>query len=750
MKKYKKTIINVEKGELEIDPTTLQVKKDFKYKPVHPITGINPDGNVKADVGDIIIPRKYRIPFQEGSFNTRELIASEVVNNQGGQKYATGGGVGNPRTPLPTTDPSKVKAYQDSLANYKYGLELGKDLIRRFGQPKSIELNTDDASLFIDENNKTWSTAPNYNMLPYAGVTFWDNPANTTVGAMGHGFPVWKQPVQPYTLTTPITIKPTNTYKQPIVTTPTKVEPTEVKFNPIYKEEYATNVPIEDREIVGYQRIENGQGTRVTLGQYNAELKYQQGKTDKVLKTINPLDVNPNMVKTYKQGGTVTDPTVQQLREQYSNVPGLNLANISDEAILELYRKNNAQTVPSTTQAVKYRYKAPETPSEQYTGQTIPFVNEIEKVKNITYANKLNEEERQMAISQKKKALEEYYSQPGMISGVNREPDIQTMAERGVDYNKKLREDPIGTLGPDIALSILPEIAMLKGPSQAIGKAYKYISPFGSKGSTIAKGIDDVGGMGEKTLDDMYKATGTVPSNFYSVTPKKQIVNWKQDNYSTANLEFNAIAGGRMMEEKVNIDKAFAAEKYLMNLSNEKLKMINDLPLLRKQQSDFAADLLKKQHTQEEIMKWDDNPWSEIGDKVQKTYVNNLKLYEDVAKQKNLPLVTEKHQKVYNDYVNKLEDWYLIQTKPLQDPSRLKKQSFLFKGEEIPIDEHDAFRNLATQNMNFDKYYSDRLPIKGLYSLKQKAKATDFPAPLYKTGGIVTDNTTNKKYKFKK
>lgn len=86
-----------------------------------------------------------------------------------------------------------------------------------------------------------------------------------------------------------------------------------------------------------------------------------------------------------------------------------------------------------------------------------------------------------LRVKKKQEALAKYRNQPGMVSGMKQKPtqsDLKEYATQAVNYNDKLRNDPVGTLGPDLAMSFIPELLILKGPSQAIGKGLNYLNPF--------------------------------------------------------------------------------------------------------------------------------------------------------------------------------------------------------------------------------------------------------------------------------
>jgi len=84
-------------------------------------------------------------------------------------------------------------------------------------------------------------------------------------------------------------------------------------------------------------------------------------------------------------------------------------------------------------------------------------------------------------IKQREIELAEHYNKPNMMSGMKRKPttpEITKQAITSVDYNEQLRNNPVGTLGPDIAMALIPEAMFLKTPQQLISKGLKKINPF--------------------------------------------------------------------------------------------------------------------------------------------------------------------------------------------------------------------------------------------------------------------------------
>lgn len=107
-------------------------------------------------------------------------------------------------------------------------------------------------------------------------------------------------------------------------------------------------------------------------------------------------------------------------------------------------------------------------------------------------------EARKLRVAKREKELQEYYSQPGMVSGMKRKPnpsEVRTHAESSVAYNDKLYSDPVGTLGPDIVMSVIPELMILKGPQQTISRGLNKINPltrFNTKNIQVINKTEDV------------------------------------------------------------------------------------------------------------------------------------------------------------------------------------------------------------------------------------------------------------------
>ena len=100
-------MVNVEKGELEVDPNTCEVVQEFNEVPKHPKgkNMINTKGNVYMGKRNVIIPAKLKDKFMSLDKKGRMALIKEVVANaNGGQKKATGGTAPNGMELLPEED----------------------------------------------------------------------------------------------------------------------------------------------------------------------------------------------------------------------------------------------------------------------------------------------------------------------------------------------------------------------------------------------------------------------------------------------------------------------------------------------------------------------------------------------------------------------------------------------------------------------------------------------------------------------
>lgn len=118
-------LINVEGQELEVDPQG-NIVKDFKNKPPHPIQGINPDGNIMATEGNIIIPKNLRKSYLTADRMKRKSILASLSMLNPTQMYGNGGTIdmyqqgAKVRKKPPTTDPNgnyRTGDYSDPTGN---------------------------------------------------------------------------------------------------------------------------------------------------------------------------------------------------------------------------------------------------------------------------------------------------------------------------------------------------------------------------------------------------------------------------------------------------------------------------------------------------------------------------------------------------------------------------------------------------------------------------------------------------------
>jgi hypothetical protein len=117
-----KALINVEKNELEVNPKTGAIVKDFKDKPYHPENDdmINLKGNTRAKLGNVIIPKNMRKEYlssnQEGQMEIiHELMeqTNESMKMQEGGDVVLPNGQKYPSTPLSNFLPPSNKPLYD-------------------------------------------------------------------------------------------------------------------------------------------------------------------------------------------------------------------------------------------------------------------------------------------------------------------------------------------------------------------------------------------------------------------------------------------------------------------------------------------------------------------------------------------------------------------------------------------------------------------------------------------------------------
>lgn len=89
-----KTLINVERNELEVDPNSLKIIKHFKNKPNHPAYGIDEQGNTLATVGNVIIPKNMSKRYEKSDTFQKKAMINNLKYKQTmreGGKYEYGG-----------------------------------------------------------------------------------------------------------------------------------------------------------------------------------------------------------------------------------------------------------------------------------------------------------------------------------------------------------------------------------------------------------------------------------------------------------------------------------------------------------------------------------------------------------------------------------------------------------------------------------------------------------------------------------
>lgn len=82
-----KVMVNIEKGEILIDPITLEVVREYnnpnRYKPHSKKIADEVIGNfTMIDGGHVVIPKKYAERFKKGDALTRKSITAEILKNQ--------------------------------------------------------------------------------------------------------------------------------------------------------------------------------------------------------------------------------------------------------------------------------------------------------------------------------------------------------------------------------------------------------------------------------------------------------------------------------------------------------------------------------------------------------------------------------------------------------------------------------------------------------------------------------------------
>lgn len=128
-------------------------------------------------------------------------------------------------------------------------------------------------------------------------------------------------------------------------------------------------------------------------------------------------------------------------------------------------------------------FPVPELQSSKQDNTKAPaYLNDMPKsIEEKLQRDAMIEANRQKKIREKEAELKKHYSRTDLVSGMKTQPtdkEISQLAQQAVAYNEELEQEPIGVLGPDIALAVIPELMMFKGTQQAIGKIGKALNPF--------------------------------------------------------------------------------------------------------------------------------------------------------------------------------------------------------------------------------------------------------------------------------
>lgn len=74
-------VINVEKGELQVNPKDGSIVTHYDNQPVHPEQGTDPAGNVVAGVGNFIIPKKYSKEYEQAAERMDKVKMRTMMTN---------------------------------------------------------------------------------------------------------------------------------------------------------------------------------------------------------------------------------------------------------------------------------------------------------------------------------------------------------------------------------------------------------------------------------------------------------------------------------------------------------------------------------------------------------------------------------------------------------------------------------------------------------------------------------------------
>lgn len=169
-----KDLINIEKGEILIDPVTLDVLREYdnpnRYKPHQKDPMKEPVGNfTMIEKGKVIIPKKYADRYKNGDILTRKSIVGEILKNQ----------LNNPEQndPRMTTDAKFAQAGMVAGSGERKGKAMAFDwtnnVIQGVDQPRyPVARITDSAVDGLPQfSNTPQTTAPGYDDTPVDAMT---------------------------------------------------------------------------------------------------------------------------------------------------------------------------------------------------------------------------------------------------------------------------------------------------------------------------------------------------------------------------------------------------------------------------------------------------------------------------------------------------------------------------------------------------------------------------------------------------
>lgn len=262
------------------------------------------------------------------------------------------------------------------------------------------------------------------------------------------------------------------------------------------------------------RKVENNIPIRSILTKYiNGEKPIRRNYELNIYEEPTNMIYQPNITKMTPKGlPTSTQPTPKLLRmpdrieldpTKHAAYRGIDVSHYTD-GLGRYTAKLNLVTKPGVTGRISYKqggilkaqsggiikyqnsgkFKLPTLPIHANTQATQDnVVRQYNPVTNPDERYISEEEARKLRVAKREKELQEYYSQPGMVSGMKRKPtpsEVKAHAKSSVSYNDRVKNDPVGTFGPDFALSFIPELLMFKGPQQVISKGLNKMNPFKS------------------------------------------------------------------------------------------------------------------------------------------------------------------------------------------------------------------------------------------------------------------------------